>query len=275
MSAPHPGHGLGHLESPIDEGYFPPGSVSRRVIGDPAAGVGGIRALFLQALHPRAMAGVDQHSGFPDDFWPRLRRTAEYVTTVTFGSTEDADAQAARIRAAHLRVRGLDPVSGLPYSADDPELLRWVHVSEVSSFLEAARRGGLRLSDTEADEFLAEQTRAAALLGATDVPDSVAAVQQYYRDVRPQLCASKTACRAAARLWWPPLPPRVELLTPARPGWATVAALAFCLLPRWARRMYGVPVAGPVTDAGATLALRALRSAVLAVPESMHRRPPR
>lgn len=245
--------------------------MSRRVIGDPASGVGGLRALFLQALHPRAMAGVVQHSSFPDDFWPRLQRTAQYVTTVTFGSIEEADTQASRVRAIHGGVRGVDPVSGLNYSASDADLLRWVHVTEVSSFLDAARRAGLALSDAEADEFFAEQTTAAALLGAADMPGSVAEVTDYFRRVRPELRASPVARQAAIRLVLPPLPARVEFLTPARPAWAALTGLAFALLPRWARRLYGLPGL-PFTDAAATAALRGLRVAALAVPDPLRPR---
>jgi uncharacterized protein (DUF2236 family) len=233
------------------------------VIADPGAGVGGLRALFLQALHPRAMAGVDQHSRFPDDFWPRLRRTAEYVTTVTFGSADQADVLAARVRAVHQLVRGVDPVTGAPYRADDPELLCWVHVSEVSSFLEVAVRAGLRLSPAEADRYYAEQTRAAALLGADDVPGSVGAVAAYLAEVRPRLRASVVARRAAVHLLLPPLPTRIELLTPARPAWAVLAGLAFGLQPAWARRLYGVPVL-PGSELSATLALRTVRATALA-----------
>jgi uncharacterized protein (DUF2236 family) len=250
------------------DGYFGPDSVSRRVIADPAAGVGGISALFLQALHPRALAGVAQHSDFADDFWPRLQRTAQYVTTLAFGSTAQADALAARVRAMHRTVRGVDEVTGLPYSADDPDLLRWVHVTEVSSFLNAARRGGLRLTDAEADRYYAEQVVAAELLGTTDVPASRAEVDGYLRDVRPELRSSAVAREAALRLALPPMPLRVQLLTPARPGWTALAGLAYTLLPRWARRCYGLP-GPPGTDLGATLALRGVRAALLAVPESL------
>ncbi len=251
-----------------DFGLFGPDSVTWRVIGDPAAGVGGIRALFLQALHPRAMAAVHEHSSFPDDFWPRLRRTADYVTTVAFGSTAEVDAAAARVRGVHRVIRGTDPVTGRRYSADDPELLCWVHVTEVSSFLDAVRRGGASINDSEADGFLAEQVRSAMLLGATDVPASRAEVAAYLRQVRPELTASPVARRAAMRLALPPMPLRVELLTPARPAWTAVAALAFALLPRWARRCYGLP-GPPGTDLSATLALRGLRGAVLAIPPSL------
>ncbi|NMH97162.1 oxygenase MpaB family protein [Pseudonocardia acidicola] len=265
-------------DSTGSQGYFPPGTVSRKVIGDPGALIGGISALFLQALHPRAMAGVDQHSSFPDDFWPRLRRTTEYVTTLAFGDTAQADAAAARVRAVHRHVRGIDPVSGRSYAADDPDLLRWVHVTEVSSFGRAVRRLGL-IDDAELDTFLGEQVRAGALLGATDLPASAAEVEAYFEAVRPELVASPVARRAALRLAAPPLPTRVELLTPARPAWTVVAGVAFALLPAWARRLYGVPVLPvfePLSDAAATAALRGLRLALLAVRRASRRpAPPR
>ncbi len=247
-------------------GYFPPGSATRRVIGDPAALIGGISALFLQALHPRAMAGVDQHSSFPTDFWPRLQRTAGYVTTLAFADTATADAAVARVRTIHRHVRGIDPVTGRAYSADDPELLRWVHVSEVSSFSAAVRRLGL-IDPAEEDRFLAEQVRAGALLGATDLPASRAEVESYFITVRPDLVAGPTATRAARRLVLAPLPRRVELLTPARPAWTAVAAVAIGLLPPWAKQLYGlpkIPGTGWATTAATTAGLWSLRAAMLA-----------
>src|ERR1700712_2315414 len=81
-------------------------------MADPAAGARGLSALFVQALHPRAMAGVDQHSDFHTAFWPRLGRTAEYVMTVTYSARERVDAIAAKVRAAHEHVHGVDPVTG-------------------------------------------------------------------------------------------------------------------------------------------------------------------
>lgn len=248
-----------------DFGYFGPDSVTWRVLADPAAGLGGIRALFLQALHPRAMAGVHEHSRFREDFWPRLQRTAQYVTTVGFGTRAQADDVAARVREVHRRVHGVDPVTGLPYSAEDPDLLRWVHVTETASFLDAVRRGGLALSGRDADRFLAEQVRAAALVGLTDVPTSRAELADYVHQVRPELRSSPMARKAALHLAVPPLPLRVELTTPARPFWTVVAGVAFGLLPAWARRLYGVPTS-PVTDVAATLTLRGLRAAALRVP---------
>ena len=247
-------------ESVEHDGYFPPGSLTRQVIGDPAALIGGISALFLQPLHPRAMAGVEQHSTFPDDFWPRLQRTVGYVTTLAFADRSTADRAVARVRGIHRRVHGVDPVTGAPYSADDDDLLRWVHVCEVHSFAHAAHRLNL-IDDAGRDGFLAEQVRAGALLGATDLPASQAEVDAYFAAVQPELLASPLARRAARRLALPPLPLRWEL--PGRPVWSVVAALAIGLLPGWAKRLYGLPRI-PGTDRAEELAVTAGLAAVRA-----------
>jgi uncharacterized protein (DUF2236 family) len=253
-------------------GYFPPGSATRRVIGDPAALIGGFSALFLQALHPRAMAGVDQHSSFPDDFWPRLERTAGYVTTLAFADTATADRAVARVRGIHRRVRGVDPVTGRAYSADDPDLLRWVHVTEVSSFSAAVRRLGL-IDDAEEDRFLAEQVRAGALLGAVDLPASRAEVDAYFADVRPELQASPLAKLTAQRLAWAPLPWR--LAVPGRPVWTAVAAVAIGMMPPWARDLYGLPRV-PGSDLATTAGLWTLRAGLLGFRKATRRpAPPR
>ena len=256
------GGGVSTAQDPAVEhdGYFPPGSATRTVIGDPAALIGGISALFLQPLHPLAMAGVEQHSSFPDDFWPRLERTAGYVTTLAFADRATADRAVARVRGIHRRVHGIDPVTGRPYSANDPDLLRWVHVAEVSSFANAVRRLNL-IDDAEQDRFLAEQVRAGALLGGTELPASRAEVEEYFAAVRPELQASPLARRAARRLALAPLPLRLEL--PGRPVWTAVAAVAVGLLPGWARELYGlprIPGTGWARERAVTAGLAALRA---------------
>jgi uncharacterized protein (DUF2236 family) len=210
------------------------------------------------------MAGVHEPGDFGTDFWRRLQRTAQYVTTVGFGTRIEADAAGARVRAVHDRVRGVDPVTGGRYAATDPDLLRWVHATEVSSFLDAVGRGGMALTGAQADQFLAEQVRAAKLVGLHDVPTDRAELVKYFhaelvkyfQQVRPELQAFAVARRAALRLALPPLSLRTELTTPARPAWTVVAGLglAFALLPQWARRLYGLPT----TDLTATVVLRAL-----------------
>ena len=71
--------------------------------------VGGMRALLVQALEPRAMAAVDQHSAFREDPWGRLERTTRFVLDTTYGDTPTAEAAAARVRGVHRRIHGVDP----------------------------------------------------------------------------------------------------------------------------------------------------------------------
>lgn len=258
---------LARTDDSVDRGpgLFGPGSMSWRVQADPVAGVGGLGALFLQALHPLAMAGVFEHSSYDADFWPRFSRTAQYVTTVNFGTTAEVEQIAGHVRRMHAYVQGTDPVTGQQYSAGSPELITWVHVTEVRGFLDAVQRGGLGLHPEEEDQYYAEQVQVAQLLGATDVPASRADVADYLADVRPQLVCSAHTRDGARLLLAPPMPWRVQLLTPARPGWAALAGLGFCLLPRWARRLYRLPGL-PTTDVGATLAVRGLSTALGALP---------
>ena len=53
--------------------------------------VGGLSALLLQSLHPLAMAGVDEHSGYRGDPWGRLARTSHFLAVTTYGSAADAE----------------------------------------------------------------------------------------------------------------------------------------------------------------------------------------
>jgi uncharacterized protein (DUF2236 family) len=253
-----------------DVGLFGPQSVTWRLHADPLMGVAGLRALLLQALHPLAMAAVSAHSRFREDAWGRLRTTADYVGTTTFGTTEDALRAGARVRAVHATVVGTEPGTGRPYRADDESLLLWVHCCLVDSFLDVVRRGGLALTGAEADRYVAEQVRAAALVGLEPdvVPSTTAALAEHVQRTRADLAVTPAAREAAAYVVVPPMPPAVALVTPARPAWAGVAGLAFAALPSWARRMYAfpeLPGASGLTDAATTVALRALRTGLSGV----------
>lgn len=250
-----------------DPGLFGPDSQTWRVNADPSMWLAGLRALFLQALHPLAMAGVAQHSGFREDPVGRLQRTAEYVATVSFGTTEQAHRAGARVRGIHRTVQGVEETSGLAYRADDPDLLLWVHCCEVESFLSTFRRSGGQMSDTEADLYYAEQTRSAALVGLDPraVPSSRAAMATYFDGVRPQLRRTPAARSTALFLLFPPLPGRLKLAAAGWPAYVGLATAAFALQPRWARRLYSLPGL-PTTDLAASLSGRALRTALLRLP---------
>lgn len=256
--------------APGPETLFGPTSVSWRVHTDPVFPVAGVRALILQALHPTAVAGVAQHTGFKDDFWGRLERTGLYVSTLTYGPASEARKLAARIRGIHRRLSAVDPDTGHEFPLDRPDLLLWVHCCEIESFLSTARRAGNPLSAADADAYVAEQVVSAELIGLPGamVPASVADLDGYFTDIRPQLRLTDTAREGIRTLAIPPMKAWVQLLTPARPAWAVLAGAALATLPRWARRMYRLP-ALPTTDVAATAALRALRVAALALPEKI------
>ncbi|MEM9714223.1 MAG: oxygenase MpaB family protein, partial [Actinomycetota bacterium] len=124
------------IDERADDGWFGPGSATWHVHGDLSMLVGGVRALLLQTLHPGAMAGVADHSSYREDPLGRLHRTGAFVGATTFGSTAEAEQAVEVVRTVHRRVVGTTP-EGVPYSADDPHLLLWVHATEVDSFLRA------------------------------------------------------------------------------------------------------------------------------------------
>lgn len=235
-----------------DPGLFGPDTVTWRVHASPAMLIGGLRALLVQALHPLAMAGVDQHSDYKDDPWGRLRRTTGYVLTTTFADTPTALQAGAVVRAVHERVRGIDAVTGRTYRADDPELLAWVHNVEVHSFLLAYRRYGGSLPGGEADRYVAEMRRVATLVGLaeTDVPGTVADLRAYLRGV-DGLAVTPAAREGMRVVLNPPMP------LPLKPLWAIPGAAAVGLLPRRLRALYGIPYVAPA-DAAVRVAVAVL-----------------
>ena len=95
-----------------DPGLFGPDSVTWRVHRDPLMGIAGLRALFMHALHPLAMAAVDAHAYDEDwDPWLRLSRTAIYIGVTTFGTASDAMLAGSRVRAVHARITGSAPLA--------------------------------------------------------------------------------------------------------------------------------------------------------------------
>ncbi|WP_039832018.1 oxygenase MpaB family protein [Nocardiopsis valliformis] len=216
--------------------WFGPERPIRRVHGDAAMFVGGVRALLLQSLHPLAMAAVAAHSGYRGDPWGRLQRTSTFLAVTTYGTDADASSAVERVRHVHATVRGTAP-DGREYRADDPHLLGWVHVAEVESFLSCHQRYGARpLDRSGCDAYVADTARIAEALGVAGPPRNTAELRQRLAAYRRELRATPQA-RETARflLRQPPLPPV------ARPAYAALAAGAVRGLPPWARRELGLP----------------------------------
>lgn len=218
------------------ERWFEPDSPIVRVHGDSSMFIGGLRAILFQSLHPLAMTGVAEHSDYRHDPWGRLQRTADFLASTTFGPVAEAERAVARVHAVHQRVTGV-AADGRPYAANDPHLLRWVHLAEVDSFLAAHERyGAERLSPDECDRYVAETAVVARALGVPAPPESVRALRDQLRMFRPELAATPAARDAASYLLLrPPMPLAV------RPVYGVIAAAAVSLLPGWARRPLRLP----------------------------------
>jgi uncharacterized protein (DUF2236 family) len=244
-----------------DDGLFGPGSVTWRIMSSRIMWVAVVRALYLQALHPRVIRGTLQNATDitkPADAWARLRRTRKFIETRTFGTTAEAERAGRRVRMIHEPLTGTDP-DGTRYRVDDPELLLWVHCGEVASCADIARRSRLPFSAADLDVFVGEQRASAELIGIdrAAAPASMAELDAYYEEIRPRLYACDEAKQALRLTFRPPVPDGNLVL---KVGLPPVAALAFSTLPRWARRMYGGP-GWPLSDMAATAGLRVTRLA--------------
>jgi uncharacterized protein (DUF2236 family) len=242
-------------ENPADDGLFGPTSVTWRLSADLARPVAGLRALMMQALHPLAMAGVDQHSDWRRDPVGRLAATSAYLATISFGDRAAAQRAAARVRRIHEHISGADPVTGRPYQASDPALLLWVHAALVDSNLAAGRLFGTALSAEDGDRYVAEMVVAAELVGVPGglVPASAAALGDYISSVRPELRCTPAAAESMAYLLDPP-----GLDDDLAGIWADIRDGVLAALPDWAREMYGYSVPGPLTPARQTEIRQAL-----------------
>ena len=229
--------------APADDGFFGPGSITWRVSTDLTSPIAGIRALMMQALHPLAMAGVDQHSDWRRDPVGRLAATSAYVTAVTFGDRGTAEQAAARVRRIHEHVRGTDDVTGRPYAATDPALLLWVHAALVDSAVAVTQALGTPLTPEDGDRYVAEMAVAAELVGVPGnlVPSSRAELDGHIASVMSDLRCTPAAVESIGYVLDPP-----ELDEEMAEIWQDIRDGAVATLPAWAREMYGMAVS-PLT----------------------------
>ncbi len=217
--------------------YTPVDGVARVVHGDLGSMlVGGVASLFVQMLHPLAMAGVADHSRYREDPFGRLLQTAHFISATTYGSRETAEAALERVRFVHGFVHGIAE-DGRPYDARDPHLLDFVHCAEVSMFLAAYRRLGRHpISDVDADRYVAEVAHAARDLGVVDPPTTAAELSARLASFRPELALSGPAREARDFL-----ARGVSLGPLARLAYRVIVRAALALLGRPERRLLRVP----------------------------------
>ncbi|GAB3553769.1 oxygenase MpaB family protein [Arthrobacter tumbae] len=227
-----------------DAGYFAPGSAVWAVHSSMTPTVGGIRALLLQALHPGAMAGVYAHSDFREDPLGRLANTIRWIFTVTYGSTDAARGASAWVRRLHEKVTGTYvDANGVEqdYSANDPHLLRWVHLAFADAFLSAHQQYGLGFPGG-ADEYVRQWAVAGELMGVTDPPRSAGELREQLAAYDDELTSSEQVQDALAYIRRPPLPRSQRL------GYRVLFAGAVATLTPRQRELLGLslPHIGPV-----------------------------
>ncbi len=221
-----------------DAGYHLPGSAVWAVHGSMSTIVAGIRVLLMQSLHPGALAGVYDHSGFRRDPLGRLASTIRWIFTVTYGSREAADAATRTVKRIHDKVQGyyVDAHGATRrYSANDPELLRWVHVAYADSFLAAQRIWGRPIPGGP-DAYVREWAQAGRMMGIENPPLTEAEVKaeldRWYD--AGDLRSDERLAETVAFMHRPPLHPVL------RPGYRILFAAAVASLEPKYRELLGL-----------------------------------
>lgn len=216
--------------------WFEADSPIARVHGDASMFIGGIRAILLQTLHPKAMTAVAEHSGYRGDMWGRLARTSQYLAVTTFGTETHAEQAVQAVRRIHERISGTMP-DGSTYRASDPHLLAWVHAAEIDSFLLAHQTYGQHpLDQAGRDLYVAQTAEVARRLGVLDPPTTEAGLRATLDAFLPELAATDHARDATSYLIWHP-----ELPIAARPAYGVLMAAGISLMPGWSRRPLRLP----------------------------------
>ena len=240
-------------------GWFTPADPIWTVHGSVATFLGGIRSLLLQALHPLALAGVDQHSTYREDPFGRLQRTGAFIAATTFGSADLAEQTIHAVRRMHRSVQGTAE-DGRAYSAQDPRLLSWVHIALTDSMLRAYLDYG-HDGPVDADGYVANMAVVAEAMGVVDPPRDQAGLAAQLDGFRPELRVDAVVRRTHGFIRNAPLP--VTL----RPGYTILARAAWDSLPDWALAMLSsTPRTAPIDRALADASLRLLRFALVASP---------
>jgi uncharacterized protein (DUF2236 family) len=219
---------------PESAALFPRDAVIRRVNGEGAMLLGGGRALLMQLAHPSVAQGVAEHSDFQNDPFRRLQGTLDAMTTVVFGTAEQAQQVAAILERVHQRVIGPG------YSANDPDLLWWVYATLIDTALRVHARFLRPLSDGEARQFYRQSQVVAELLGVPRAhqPADLPGFRAYMRHMVGILEVSDTARMLSREILHPRLPRVAEPV--AEPALIVFRQLTVGLTPRPLREQYGM-----------------------------------
>jgi uncharacterized protein (DUF2236 family) len=228
-----------------DHGFFGPGSVTWRVWGHPTSfAVGFIRSVVIEELDPFLVAAVDQSEKVYTQPKVRYDRTLAYFATVAFGDSRTAIEASETLVKVHSMAKGVEPISGKVYDANDPDQQLWIHMTAWHSILLAYERYGPgKLSEGDELEYWRQCAVAAELqtIDAEKVPRTRDGVRAYFESVRPRLASSEAAQKmmnhllAGGELVFPE---KLERIPGAR--WITnrfLRAAVLATIPRWMREL--------------------------------------
>ena len=243
VSTTPPAHGRVGPMSEADPGLFGPDSVTWQMHGDPMMWVAGVRALYLQALHPRAVRGVMQNSDFRKDAWGRLLRTANFVGTITLRHHRGRrEGRGPRPAGSTACCRPPTPPPASATASTNPSCCCGCTAPRSTPTCTSLRRSGFPLTDAQADRYVDEHRVSARLVGLD--PDdgtrptgpSWPPTSRRYGPNSPPDAEARDVDDFLRR------PPAHPLLVPARELlWRRVAHLAYAALPPYAHELYGSP----------------------------------
>lgn len=224
----------------------PAAPISWRLNAERLVLLGWARAMLLQFAHPLIAQGVADHSTFRTGGLSAVRRlhhTVRAMLALAFGSPAEREAALSGIKAIHRRVNGTLPravgpfAAGTRYSAEDPELVVWVHLTLLESIPLVYELFVEPMSDAEHDAYCRDAEWVAHALG---VPDGMVPLSwDALRDALARTYASgrivvgPTARDLAAAVLDPPL---LGLIVPAT---YLNRLLTIGLLPPEIRSQYG------------------------------------
>lgn len=232
------------LEKGDDGGYFGPESAAWAVHGSMTTLVAGIQSLLIQALHPGALAGVHDHSNYRADPLGRLAGTIRWIFTVSYGGTAAAQAASDKVLRIHDHIRGsytTNTGEGRPYTANDPDLLRWVHLAFTQAFLGTHEAYGGSIPGG-ADAYVADWAVAGALMHVDNPPTTRAELDAQLAAFTPELRHDQRVAETIAFIKDPPLPRSQQS------GYKVLFAAAVASLPPEYRELLQLraPRLGPV-----------------------------
>jgi uncharacterized protein (DUF2236 family) len=243
-----------------EPGFFVPGDAPWIVHRDFSTLVGGVRALLMQALHPGSLTGVAQHSRYEADPLGRLSGTIRWLTVTTFGSHTAIANEASRVNRMHTRVTGQYQTSQgetRAYKAADKDLLLWVHVAFMDSFLRSHQNYSKAKIPGGADEYVRLWSKSVGPLGLDKAPMSEAELEATLDDFYPQLTVTEETKAVIHWIKNAPLPPL------AKPVYRLLFYSALASMPESYRKLIGLKgwplwFTRPVT----TTLLRVMRFAI-------------